>query len=631
MPVILSVRFGWLLVAQLLLTSPLVAQTRQETILSPNKRLAFTLSFVGDQLQYQVLFRGKPVIEPSALGLQLDTQRVGPGKAFGQVLRTRVAETYPYRGVHSQATNAYNQASLPVTPAGGAAAFRVEARVFNDGVAWRYVVPQAGAGLVRAEDTEFTLPASSTVWSQPDIVNYEGRYRAQPIDAIPVGQVAGPPLTVVLPNGQGYLALLEGGVTNFAGLSLVATGPRRYKAQLRGAVTTTTTIETPWRIVEVGAELNTLVNCDIVANVSPTPDARLFPQGLATPWLQPGRSVWSWLTANRDVTLANMKRFSHWAGQLGFEYNLVDEGWSRWHDEGKDPWTLMQELVAYSATQHVKVWVWKAYGDHDGTPGLQQAAARQAFFRRCHDIGVAGVKIDFFNGETQDVIQFYQAALREAAELHLLLNFHGANKPTGESRTWPNELSREAVRGLESEKVWPTHDAALPFTRYLAGPGDYTPLTLGPLGQGTTLAHQVATLATYTSPFLCVAADPAALLTSPAREVITRIPPVWDETIVLPPSELGTLSLLARRRGTTWYLTALNGEGSQQLAVPLAFLGPGSYQAVTLADRADAPAQVALQRSTVTRRTSLTLSLQAGGGYVGIFRTAVRQPAAKAN
>ncbi|TVT43075.1 glycoside hydrolase family 97 protein [Hymenobacter setariae] len=615
-----STTFSWLLAMQLLPVPALLAQSRQEIILSPDKRLALTLSFAGDQLQYKILFRGKPVIEPSALGLQLGTQLVGRGQAFGPVQRTSFSETYAWRGVHSQATNAYNQASLPVTPTASAAAFRVEARVFNDGVAWRYVVPQAGAGLVRADNTEFTIPAGSTVWSQPDVVNYEGRYQPQPIEAVPVGQLAGPPLTAVLPNRQGYLAITEGGVTNFAGISLAASGPRVYKANLKGTVTTEATIETPWRIVEVGADLNALVNCDIVHNVSPKPDARLFPQGFATPWVQPGRSVWSWLTANRAVTFENMKRFSQWAGQLGFEYNLVDEGWSRWNDGGKDPWTLLQELVTYSATQHVKVWIWKAYPDHDGTPGLQQAAARQAFFRHCRDIGVAGVKIDFFNGEPQQVLQFYQAALREAAELHLLLDFHGANKPTGESRTWPNELSREAVRGLESEKVWPAHDAALPFTRYLAGHGDYTPLTFGPLGQGTTLAHQVATMATFTSPFLCVAANPEEILTSPAREFITSIPTVWDETIVLPQSELGALSLLARRHGTTWYLAALNGTASQQVSVSLAFLGKGNYQALTLADSPDSPAQAVSKRPTVTRQTSLTITLQAGGGYLGIFR-----------
>ncbi|MGI4834583.1 MAG: glycoside hydrolase family 97 catalytic domain-containing protein [Janthinobacterium lividum] len=615
-----STALRWLLAAHLLPAPALLAQTRQETILSPDKRLALTLFFTGDQLQYKVVFRGKPVIEPSALGLQLGTQAVGRGQAFGRVQRTSFSATYAWRGVHSQAINAYNQASLSVAPAAPAAAFRLEARVFNNGVAWRYVVPEAGAGPVRADNTEFAIPAGSTVWSQPDIGSYEGRYQRQPIEAVPVGQLAGPPLTVALPAQQGYLAITEGGVTDFAGMSLVATGPRVFKANLTGTVATGATIETPWRVVEVGADLNTLVNCDIVHNVSPAPDASLFPQGLATPWLQPGRSVWSWLAGNGGVTFENMKRFSQWAGQLGFEYNLVDEGWTHWNDGGKDPWALMQELVAYSATQKVKVWVWKAYPDHDGTPGLQQAAARQAFFRHCRDIGVAGIKIDFFNTESQEVIRFYQAALHDAAELHLLLDFHGANKPTGESRTWPNELSREGVRGLENETVWPAHNTTLPFTRYLAGHGDYTPLTFRPIGQGTTLAHQVATLATFTSPFLCVAANPEELLTSPARELITSIPTVWDETIVLPQSEIGALSLLARRRGTTWYLTALNGAASRQLPVSLAFLGKGPYQALTLADSPDLPAKGTIKRTTVTSQTSLTLALQAGGGYLGIFR-----------
>lgn len=610
----------WLLISQLLPVSAVLAQTRQETILSPDKRLALSFFFTGDQLQYKVSFKGQPVIEPSALGLQLSAQAVGQGQAFGSVQRTTVNETYPWRGVHSQATNHYNQASLAVTPTAPAAAFRVEARVFNNGVAWRYVVPTAGTGGVQADNTEFILPAGSTVWSQPDIGNYEGRYQRQRIEEVPAGQLAGPPLTAALPARQGYLAITEGGVTDFAGMSLIAKGSRIFKANLSGPVTTGATVETPWRIVEVGADLNALVNCDIVHNVSPKPDAALFPQGLATPWLKPGRSVWSWLAGNGGVTFENMKRFSQWAGQLGFEYNLVDEGWTHWNEGGKDPWTLMQELVTYSATQKVKVWVWKAYPDHDGTPGLQQAAARQAFFRHCRDIGVAGIKIDFFNTESQEIIKFYQAALHDAAELHLLLDFHGANKPTGESRTWPNELSREGIRGLENETVWPAHNTTLPFTRYLAGHGDYTPLTFRPIGQGTTLAHQVASMAAFTSPFLCVAANPEDILKSPAKELITSIPTVWDETIVLPQSEIGELALLARRHGTTWYLTALNGAAGRQLPVSLAFLGAGTYQSLTLADSPGSPATGTIQREPVTRQASLKLSLEAGGGYLAIFR-----------
>jgi len=597
----------------------LLAQTKQATVVSPDKNLQVELFFTQGQLHYRMAYKGKPVIEQSVLGLQMNQQEIGKGSTFGAITRTSVNETYPWRGVHSKAVNHYNQAVLPVQGSGNAPGFQVETRVFNDGVALRYVVSQTGASTTTADNTRFTLPAGSIVWSQPDIGNYEGKYQKQRIEDVPAGQKAGPPLTVQLPNKQGYLAITEGGLTDFAGMSLLAEGQRVFKANLTGEAKKSGKVETPWRIIEVGPDLNTLVNCDIVHNVSPKPDPQLFPQGMATEWVKPGKSVWSWLAGNGGVTFDNMKRFSQWAGQLGIQYNLVDEGWSRWNDGGKDPWALLQELVTYSDAQKVKVWVWKAYPDHDGTPGLKDATARKAFFKRCKDIGVVGLKIDFFDTESQEIIDFYQAALHDAAELHLMLDFHGANKPTGESRTWPNELSREGIRGLENKTVWPAHNATLPFTRYLAGHGDYTPLTFRDIGAGTTLAHQVASMAVFTSPFLCVAANPEAILASQAKDLIINVPTVWDETRVLPSSEVGALALLARRSGTTWYLAALNGEKAQQVTVPLDFLGAGQYQATTLADEAGNPKADAVQKSSVSKQSKLTLKLVEGGGYLGRF------------
>ncbi|MBW3128610.1 glycoside hydrolase family 97 protein [Hymenobacter profundi] len=612
--------FGFaLLLSQTLPIHHLLAQTKPTTVVSPDKNLQVELFLTQGQLQYRVVYKGKAVVEPSTLGLQVDQQKIGEGRAFGAVKRTSVNETYPWRGVHSKAVNQYNQAIVPVQGSGNTSGFQVETRVFNDGVALRYVVNKTGASTTTADDTRFTLPAGSIVWSQPDIGNYEGKYQKQRIEDVPAGQKAGPPLTVQLPNEQGYVAITEGGLTDFAGMSLVAEGQRVFKAHLTGDTKKTGSVETPWRIIEVGSDLNTLVNCDIVHNVSPKPDPKLFPQGLATSWIKPGKSVWSWLAGNGGVTFENMKRFSQWAGQLGIQYNLVDEGWSRWNDGGKDPWALLQELVTYSDAQKVKVWVWKAYPDHDGTPGLKDPTARKAFFKRCKDTGVVGLKIDFFDTESQEIIDFYQAALHDAAELQLMLDFHGANKPTGESRTWPNELSREGIRGLENATVWPAHNATLPFTRYLAGHGDYTPLTFRDIGKGTTFAHQMASLATFTSPFLCVAANPEDMLASKAKDLIVNMPTVWDETIVLPASEIGTLSLLARRSGTTWYLAALNGEKAQSVAVDLGFLGTGSYQAATLADEAGNPKADAIQKSSVSKKSKLTLKLVEGGGYLSRF------------
>ncbi|HEY0175252.1 MAG TPA: glycoside hydrolase family 97 catalytic domain-containing protein, partial [Pedobacter sp.] len=459
----------------------------------------------------------------------------------------------------------------------------------------------------------------SMVWSQNDIGGYEGKYLKQEIAELKEGQKAGPPLTIALPDRLGFAAITEAGLTDFAGMSLIAGGNRSYKAYLTGNTLKTGKVITPWRVIEVGKDLNTLVNCDIIANVSPKPDATLFPKGFVTDWIKPGMSVWSWLAGNGDVTFENMKKFSVWAGQLGIPYNLVDEGWSGWKDEGKDKWQLIRELVDYSAQQKVKIWVWKAYPDHNGIAGLKDPAERQRFFKQCRDAGVAGVKIDFFDEESQQVIDFYQAALKDAAKMHLMLDFHGANKPTGESRTWPNEMSREGIRGLENTTSWPAHNTTLPFTRYLAGHADYTPLSFGPLVKGTTVTHQVATVAAFTSEFMCLAVNPEELISHPAKDFILSIPVVWDETVILPQSEIGEIAVIARRSGKTWFLAVLNGEQQRSVKINLSFLGKGIYNSVTMEDDPADPKKFLLKKTQAVHTQALDINLAEGGGYISRF------------
>jgi hypothetical protein len=612
-------RTGWITSMALLgalQSSTLQAQT---SVQSPDKKITLTLTRSNEQLLYQVTFNGKTVIAPSSLALEIAGAPTRAVNGTGKPVFTKVNETYSSRGVHSKAVNNYQQVTLPVTGAGNVPVFRVQARVFNNGVAFRYLLDAAGKNTIDADNTVFSIPAGSTIWSQGDIGAYEAKYRQQDIGEVKAGQKAGPPLTIQLPEGAGYAAITEGGLTDFAGMSLVATGNNPIKAHLTGQTQTTGNIATPWRIIQIGADLNTLVNCDIVYNVSPPMDKQLFPQGYNSSWIKPGKSVWSWLAGNGDVTFENMKRFSKWAGELGFAYNLVDEGWSRWNDGGKDKWQLLKELVQYSDSQHVKVWVWKAYPDRNGVPGLKDATARRAFFKQCKDIGIVGLKIDFFDEESQEVIDFYQAALKDAAAMHLMLDFHGANKPTGEARTWPNEMSREGIRGLENGTDWPGHNTTLPFTRYLAGHGDYTPLTFRDIGKGTTLTHQVATMAAFTSPFLCVAADPQAILASPAKEMIQSIPAVWDETVILPQSKIGALAVMARRSGDTWYLCALNGTTPTTVTIDASFLGKGNYHAAIMGDDQSSVDKAQFSDQTVTGKSKITITMPPGGGYLARF------------
>jgi alpha-glucosidase len=232
---------------------------------------------------------------------------------------------------------------------------------------------------------------------------------------------------------------------------------------------------------------------------------------------------------------------------------------------------------------------------------------------------VVGAKIDFFDHEHKEVVDLYQDLLRDAARHHILVNFHGANKPTGEGRTWPNELTREAVRGMESGRLTTRarHDATLPFTRFLAGPADYTPVHFGARRADTTATHQLATAVVFSGPLLTYGANPKALLASPAVELIKDVPCVWDETVVLPPSEVGELAVYARRRGTTWFVAAVNGPAARSVTVPLTFLGDGQYTVLEARDDAADPAAIRMGKATAERSGSVKIELPAGGGYVG--------------
>jgi alpha-glucosidase len=504
----------------------------------------------------------------------------------------------------------------------------LEVRAFDDGVAFRHIVPGDGA---RTPDAaiEFTIPAGSIVWHHDLRNHYESVHKRDSIESISARQWIAPPVTFQLPGGAGYAAISEAALTNYAGMALQLVANRTLRESLGHAqpvgypfelrfgkeeaerLSRPAAIEgemvTPWRVIMVGRDLNALVNCDIVTNVSPPPDKDLFPTGEETGWIKPGRCLWRYLDGG-DNSLRGMRDFSRKAGELGFEYNLLEGFWQKWSEED------LHSFVKYSSKHGVGIWLWK------DSRALRTPEARNDFFQLCRRVGVVGVKIDFLDHEAKEVIDLYQTLLREAARYKLMVNFHGANKPTGEVRTWPNELTREGVRGMEARMTTrAVHDATLPFTRYLAGHGDYTPVVFGPRRGDTTAAHQIATAAIFTSPLLVYGAHPQSLLDSPAVEVIKSIPSVWDETIVLPSSEIGTLAAFARRHGDDWFLAVLAGATGQKRYVPLTFLGDGAYQATLVSDTKDDAASVAVEHRDVTAADSLPIELASGGGFIARF------------
>jgi alpha-glucosidase len=206
-----------------------------------------------------------------------------------------------------------------------------------------------------------------------------------------------------------------------------------------------------------------------------------------------------------------------------------------------------------------------------------------------------------------------------AAENQMVLDFHGCNKPTGLERTYPNLIGHEGIRGMEGRPPWVLQDVTLPFTRMLVGLADYTPMHFGAAKLGDpTWAHQVANAILFQAPLLVFAAHPANILGNPTVDVVKSIPSVWDETVVLPVSQIGDIAALARRKGDTWFLAIDNGPVARGIKVDLSFLGLGSFQSTLIRDQAEAD-DVRIEHQTARAADSLYIRMRSGGGFVGRF------------
>ena len=604
-----------------------LAHTQTSTVIvrSPDGRVRMAISSEGGRLVYGVTFNGKSVIERSALGIYVDARDLGRTASIAASTSYRVDERYPWRGVKSEAINRANGARIRARA--DQTRFEIDVRAQDDAVAFRFRVPVSGTHVPDAAST-FRLPSGSVVWSHGHGGHYEATYERRRIEDVPAGEWVAPPMTFKLPDGRGYAAITESDLRNYAGLVLQSDGSNTYRerlghaapanypftlrygvgeaSRLARAATIDGPIETPWRIIMVAADLNALVTSDVVHNLATPPDLRLFPEGITTAWTRPGRAVWRYLDGG-ESTVEGIKEFSRLAGELGFEYQVVEGQWQKWSE--KD----LRDVVDYSAVRNVRLVLWR----HRNTLG--DAAKRRELFRYLRALGVAGLKVDFLDHEAKEVIDLYQAILRDAAEQQLVINFHGANKPAGESRTWPNELTREGIYGLEHRGIprWAEFNTTFPFVRMLAGHADYTPVVFtAERRKDTTAAHQIASAVILTSPLMVYGGHPASFLKSPAVEMLKSIPSVWDETRVLRPSEIGELALFARRSGKRWFVAAMNGAAPRTVSLDLSFAGSATADALIVHDQPGDPAVPVVSTRSVALSRPFEVTMPPAGGFV---------------
>jgi len=611
---------------------------------SPDGNVVIRLSVGGEHLSYQVLYKDTVVVADSRMGLTIDNTDAGEKAAFASEQRYEENTSYPWVGIHSKIVNNYNGTKITLSHPVFKTVY-LDVRAFNDGVAFAFTVPGTGERAVQGEPTEFQLAAGDTVWYHDFRGHYEGFHARKLIDDVKKGEWMAPPITVKLRDGLGYLSINEAAINNYSGMGLQAGGGNLLRVRLaheQPAANTfvmrygreqadrlaqppviTGDIITPWRVIVVAPNLNALVNNNLLYNLSPDPDKTLFPDGRFAGWLQPGRAVWGYLF-QVPRTLDGMKLLSKQASELGFEYQVVEGQWMRW------PVEQQKELVDYSRQLGVKIILW------ENSKSLWSREKREAFFKHLSDIGAAGAKIDFFDHEAREIENLYLSCLKLAAQYHLVLDLHGASKPTGEAKTWPNELGREAIRGLESRGPWARHNTTLPFTRMVAGHADYTPMHFGDRKSETTDTHQIASAIILQAPMLIYAADPADILKHPAVNVIKQIPSTWDETVVLEPSAIGEVAVFARRKGDTWFLAAMNGPDARTITIDLSFLGRDKYEATLVRDKMPTETMVSFNRRRLTLgaksgvlidvmppseiNEQLLVELLPAGGFVAVFK-----------
>jgi alpha-glucosidase len=608
-------------------------------------------------LRYAVDFHGKWLLDESDLGIKIQgAPAIGPDMREVAVHPRQHDETYTIPvGKTSSVRDHYNSAVVDFADNAGRK-MSIEVRAYDDGVAFRYLLPeQAGAKTVRIEKelTEFNYAKDATLY--PLIVDgfqssYEDEYQQRQVNGIHREWLMALPLLAEVP-GAGWVAVTEADIENYAGMYLKKGDARNgLRAELsprvdeqgkeeKGiAVETNPPVTTPWRVLMIGDEPGRLVESNIVLNLNP-------PSKVAdTSWIKAGKSAWDWwsgeaapsVSFKTGMNTATMKHYIDFASTSGFPYMLIDAGWALANRKGPadyaavaditkvDPQIDMPELLRYAKEKNVRIWLWSHWTSVDKY--MEQA------FPLFEQWGVAGVKIDFMNRDDQQMTAWYRRVAELAAQHHLMIDFHGAFKPDGLRRTYPNVVTREGVMGKEylkwSARVTPTHNTTLPFTRMLAGPLDYTP---GAFGNATgaefvsrdkepmapnTRAHELALYVVLESPLMMVSDYPEHYAGQHDFEFIKQVPVSWDEVRVLNGRPMENITV-ARRSGKDWYVGSITNWDARRVKVPLSFLGNGKYTAEIYADAADAGTDAKhteFSKQTVDRNTVLEVKMAPGGG-----------------
>lgn len=630
-------------------------------LLSPSKTLQVEVE-VADSVTWALYCDGKLIMGPSVISMTLENKGVlGKGSGVRRASLNSVnnlIKTPVYK--KNEVVDNYNQISILLRDGMG-----LDFRAYDEGVAYRIVTAFKKDITVMSEEANFVFPTNKKAWvpyavttMERYMTSFESTYEALDLKDIDQKRLIISPLLVDVGENRnvviteadledypgmfvtinkernGFVAehapcpLMEekGGHNN---LQLIVKQRADYIAKTKG------TRNFPWRVFAVSDNDMELLDNDLIAKLaSPNRIGDLS-------WIKPGKVAWDWwndlnisgVDFRSGVNTQTYNYYIDFAAEHGVEYVILDEGWSEQSSLlNVVPHIDLQSIINHAKEKGVGIILWGGWMPMD--------AEMDKVLDVYSKMGVKGFKIDFMDRDDQKIVDFYYRLAKKAAEYKLLIDFHGAYKPTGLQHTYPNVINFEGVHGLENVKWtkftdFPGYDVTIPFIRAIAGPMDYTPGAMlnsnrenwrpvfsMPVSQGTR-CHQLAMYIVFESPLAMMADNPTHYIReAESTNFITSVPTVFDQTVALG-GELGKYVAIARCKSENWFIGAITSWEEREIEIDFSFLGEGNYQADVFRDGINADRNAADYKReiiNVNKNSKLKVKMAPGGGWAATVK-----------
>lgn len=630
------------------------AFSKEYKISSPDGKISVTVSMEA-QILWSATVGNHPIFVNNSLSLDLGSAVLGVNPKVVSAKTTSVNETVQTVVAVKSKTipNHYNQLTLSLKPG-----YKVIFRLFDNGIAYRFetsikeeiIVKNEEVSLNFAGDYGVLFPQEETLYS-----HYERLYLDRKLSALNAGKFCSLPALVKAGNNV-KIGITEADLFDYPCLFMEATGSAAFKSKYPKVILksdpkgdreiqnireadyiakTNGTRSFPWRVFMISEEDARLVENQMVFLLSR--ECKLT----ETSWIKPGLVAWDWWNENNiygvdfkaGLDTKTYKYYIDFASKHNIPYIILDEGWTKSTTNIKEPNATLnlQELIAYGKSKNVDIILWCLWNPLD--------ADMEAILDIYAKWGVKGIKVDFMARSEQYMVNFYERTAKACADRKLMVDFHGAFKPSGMARAYPNIINHEGVKGMEnckwSKDITPEHDVTLCFTRMLAGPMDFTPGAMvnknekdysisfsHPMSLGTR-CHQMAMYVCYDAPLQMLSDSPSNYYKEPeCTSFLSKIATVWDNTKILD-AKVGDYILTARQKNSDWYLGAMTDWTARSLEVDLSFLGEGSYEIEIMQDGINADISCNDYKRVVkqvTKADKLKINLAKGGGWVAICK-----------